>query len=235
VKELREDDKSIAVDFRNDVIEKFIKRMRGVEDFQKENFAQEFRKYSRAKQAKYILDKIPAGDPMQDDLIVKNDPLFMREFRGPTWRWISTNCAVTTCHGAEKGKGGLKLYNYPGNNPNVDYTNFLILDAFHTKSGEQMIRRDDPESSLLLQYSLPSDQAQSHHPKKIKAAFTSRTAAGYKQTLEWIKGLAGPIHPDYRIKERPPFVMPPPEGLPGLGPAKTPTTTQPAKKADSPF
>jgi hypothetical protein len=222
------------VEFRNDAIEKFIKTMRGVGDFQKEGFAQEFRKASKAKQARYILENAPVGDAIRDDIVVKTDPAAMREFRGPVWRWISTNCAATTCHGAEKGKKGLKLYNAPGSNVNVDYTNFLILDAFHTKSGEQMIRRDDPEASLLLQYSLPKEQAQAHHPKKSKPAFTSRNAAGYKQTLEWIKGLAGPIHPDYRIKERPPYVMAPPEGMPGLAPSKTPTT-QPAKKTELPF
>jgi hypothetical protein len=234
VAELREDDKAITVEFRNDAIEKFIRKMRGVDDFQKEGFAQEFRRWTKAKQAKYILDKVESGDPIQDDVIVKNDPAFMREFRGPVWRWISGNCAATTCHGAEKGKKGLKLYNYSGSNPNIEYTNFLILDSYRTKGGEQMIRRDDPEASLLLQHSLPVEQAQSRHPKKVKQAFPNRSAAGYKQTLEWIKSLAGPLHPDYRIKDRPPSVMAPPEGLPGLSPRKAPAT-QPAKKADLPF
>jgi len=180
------------------------------------------------------------GDPIRDDIILKNDPPDMREFRGPIWKWISNDCAATSCHGSEKGKDGLKLYNVPGGNVNVDYTNFLILDSFRTKSGDQIIRRDEGEASLLLQYALPNDLAKSRHPKKIRPAFTNREASGYKQTLEWIKSLAGPMHPDYRIKDRPPFVMAPPEGLPGLStpktmPAPKAPASRPAKKGDTPF
>ena len=237
LEELREADR-INVRLRNDVIGKFIQKMRGVDDFEQKGFDRKFRRWPKARQAKYILAKADRDDRLKDGILVTTDPLFMREFRGPIWRWISGSCASTQCHGAGKGKGKLKLFNYPGQNSHVDYTNFLILDSYHRTGGKQMIRRDNWEGSLLLQYGLPVSQAEHRHPKKIRPAFKSRQAAGYKQTLRWIQELSGPRHPSYRIKHRPPNAMAPPAGLPGLRtlPKKPKTGKEPEKKKpDTPF
>jgi len=229
--ELRDDDR-VTVDFRKGVIDRFVKKIQGTADFAQKGAERAFRRWPRAKQAMYILQNTDEGDPIRAGILVKTDPAAMREFRTGIWRWIAGSCGSSRCHGARKGQGGLKLYNLSGRNVNVDYTNFLILSTFH-KKGEQVIRRGQADRSLLLQYALPPTQAEVHHPKKIRPPFRAPTAGGYRTTLEWIKKLAGPRHPDYGIKKLPPNVMAPSTGLPGLnipGP-----TTKPAKRTDVPF
>ena len=212
LEEVRKGDR-VVVDFKNNVIERFIKDMRGTGDFEEQGFAARFRAVGRPKQVMYILEKADRADPIKDDIIVKNDPIFMRQFRTGVWRHLANSCAASTCHGGPTGKGKLKLYNIAGRSINVEYTNFLILDSFE-KNGMPMIRRDGAEKSLLLEYGLPNDQAEFRHPKKAlrPVPFSSRTSSAYKQTLAWIEGLKGPGHPDYRIKKLPPHVMTPSSG-----------------------
>ncbi|HUS93493.1 MAG TPA: hypothetical protein VM695_16665 [Phycisphaerae bacterium] len=228
LEELR-DDERVTVRFENDAINKFVTKMRGIDDFKEQGFERRFRRQPNPQKARYILAKVDRDDPIKDDILVMNDPAFMREFRGPVWRWISGACGSTNCHGAAQGQGKLKLYNYPGNNVQVDYTNFLILDSYHS-GGKQMIVRDNWERSLLLQYSIPRKQAEYHHPKEdMRPPFASRQVPGYQSTLRWIQELSGPKHPNYRIKHRPPGAMTPPAGLPGL-----PTVTPPSPSGKGP-
>lgn len=215
----------VNVEFRNDVVKRFLDQVRGEGDFAEKGADVQFRRRPASWQAKYIIDKVSPDDPLRDDIIIKTDPSSMKEFRSGVWRWISGNCATSTCHGAAKGKGGLKLWNVAGRNDNVDYTNFLILDSFNTK-GLQVIRRDDPEDSLLLQYSLPETQAKHRHPKAINSAFSSKNAVGYKQTLNWILSLKRPLHPAYNLKSNPPHVMKRQGAMSGL----PDSTRPPAKK-----
>ena len=222
----------IGVRLQNNVVERFIGKMSGIGDFKDEGFARKFRRSPRATQVEYILERADRDDPLKDDIVVRTDPTFMREFRRTVWPVVAGSCGSTNCHGSAEGKGQLKLFNVASRNINVDYTNFLILDSYH-KKGLLMIRRDDWERSLLLQYGLPATQAEYQHPEKRKPVFPSRESSAYRQTLEWIKSLKGPRHPNYRIKHRPPNVMAPLSGLPGL-PIMGPTT-RPAKKSGSPF
>jgi len=215
----------VTVELRNDVVRRFLDKFRGEGDFSTKGAIATFRRRSASWQAKYIIDKVGPDDEIRDDIIIKTDPSSMKEFRSGVWRWISGNCATSTCHGAAKGKGGLKLWNVAGRNDNVDYTNFLILDSFHTKGGLQVIRRDEPEESLLLQYSLPETQAKHRHPKVINSAFSSKKAIGYRQTLKWILSLKRPLHPAYKIKSNPPYVMKRQSAMSGL-----PDSTRPPAK-----
>jgi len=231
LEELRKGER-VGVRLRNNVVDRFITAMSGIGDFRDEGFERKFRRLPSARQAEYILAKADRDDPLKDDIIVRTDPAFMREFRRTVWPVVAGSCASINCHGSAKGKGKLKLFNVVSRIPNVDYTNYLILDSYHEK-GLFMIRRDNWEKSLLLQYGLPESQAEYRHPEKRRAPFPSREALAYRQTLAWIKKLKGPRHPNYRIKHRPPNVMAPPAGLPGLPTGKP--TTKPAKKNTSPF
>ena len=223
--ELGENDR-VTVALRNRVVERFLTQVRGEGDFAEKGADVAFRHKSAAWQAKYIIKHVNADDPLKNDIIIKTDPASMKEFRTNVWRWVSNNCAATACHGSAKGKGGLKLWNVAARGENVDYTNFLILDSFHTKKGLQIIRRDEPEESLLLQYCLPDKQAKRRHPKEINSAFSSRNAGGYKQTMHWILSLKRPLHPAYNLKSNPPHVMKRIDSMSGL-----PTSTiPPAKK-----
>lgn len=206
----------VNVELRNDVVRRFLDQVRGEGDFEKKGADAAFRQKSAAWQAKYIIEHVNADDPLKNDIIIKTDPSSMREFRTGIWRWISNSCAVSTCHGAVKGQGGLKLWNVAGRNDNVDYTNFLILDSFHTKKGLQVIRRDEPEESLLLQFGLPDTQAKHRHPKDKNPAFSSLKSGVGKQTKDWILSLKRPLHPEYNLKGNPPHVMKRIDAMSGL-------------------
>jgi hypothetical protein len=216
------DDDQVTVELRKNVVERFLEQVRGRGRFAEKTAAAEFRGLSPARQAKIIIEEVGPGDPLRDDIIIKSDPASMREFHSGVWRWISTSCASATCHGSAKGQGGLKLWNVTARSDNVDYTNFLILDSFHTKGGLQVIRRDEPEESLLLQFGLPDNQAKHRHPKEKTPPFSSKTAPLYKLTLDWIMSLKRPLHPEYGLKSLPPHVMTrvdPLFGLPSSAPA----------------
>jgi len=223
--ELSDNDR-VNVELRNNVVKRFLDQVRGQGHFEQKGADAKFRRLPAARQARYIIEHVSADDPLINDIIIKTDPASMKTFRGSIWRWISGNCATSTCHGAIKGQGGLKLWNVAGRNDNVDYTNFLILDSFHTKKGLQIIRRDEPEESLLLQFSLPDNQAKHRHPKEKRPAFSSRKTAGYKQTMNWILSLKRPLHPEYNLKSNPPHVMKRIDSMSGL----STSTIPPAKK-----
>jgi hypothetical protein len=218
------DDDQVKVELRKNVVERFLEQVRGRGGFEKKGADAEFRRLPPVKRAKYIIDHTNPDDPFRDDIIIKSDPASMREFRSGVWRWVSTSCAAATCHGSAKGQGGLKLWNVVGRSDNVDYTNFLILDSFHTKDGLQVIRRDEPEESLLLQFGLPDNQAKHRHPKEKPPPFASRTSPLYKATLDWILSLKRPLHPEYGLKSLPPHVMKPIDPLFGLPGSSGPGT-----------
>jgi len=223
VAELAEADR-VTVELRKNVVERFLEQVRGRGEFEKKGADAEFRRLPPVRKAKYIIDHTNPGDPLRDDIIIKSDPASMREFRSGVWRWVSASCAAATCHGAAKGQGGLKLWNVTGRSDNVDYTNFLILDSFHTKGGLQVIRRDEPEESLLLQFGLPDSQAKHRHPKEKSPPFASRTSPLYKTTLDWILSLKRPLHPEYGLKSLPPHVMKLVDPLFGLPSSSAPAT-----------
>jgi hypothetical protein len=212
--ELREGE-TAAVEFRNDVLERFIKAMAGKEEFRQPAFVQQFKNWAPSRQARYMLGRLEESSPLRNDILIKSDPEFMKEFRATLWRYASGNCATSACHGSKEGRGGLKLYNFPGQNDHVDYTNFLILSSFHNKENlRKAINRDHPEMSMVLQHALPPQVAELKHPKPIPAAFSNRTHEGYLRTLKWIRSLEK--LPRYDIRKRPPFVMEPSSGLPGI-------------------
>jgi len=235
LEELRRDaDRAFTVDFRNKVVERFIEQMKGIGDFRQPRFADRFQGYSRVAKVYYMLDKIESHDTaIKDDILVKSDPQFMIEFRSRIWPLVGQYCASTHCHGAEKPKGGLKLFNVKGER--ADYTNFVILDLLKLKGGKRLINRDDPQRSLILQYGLKPEQARySHQPKLPTPLYASEEDAKYRRVEQWIRSLrADPTHPDYRLSYKPPLGMELSErGLPELPPA-TPPSTQPATKGDT--
>ena len=205
LEELRAGD-TAGIQFRNDVLKRFMDSMRGREHFKEAQARSEFLALPRIDQVMYILEKIDRDNvAIKDDIIVTRDPKFMLDFRRYVWPMVSSSCATTHCHGGARPKGGLKFFNLPRNQA-VDYTNFVILSGF-VKRGRRLINRDHPDLSLLLQYGLPKDQARFRHKEDITPAFRSMRDPRYRQVLTWIKDLNGPPHPDYRLDYRPPFNM----------------------------
>jgi len=207
LEELRENDKATIV-FRNDVIKRFIKMMRGVGDFRDRGFEKRFQAASRLDKVRYIRQNVDRDNSeIKDDIIIKSDPAFMMDFRTKIWPTVARYCATAACHGGTKPRGGFKLFNVAGKNEKIDYTNFLILDGFTTKQGRRMIDRNNREESLLLQCGLPEELAKFKHPHKITTPYADRKSANYVRVLQWIRSLEGGLHPSYRVKYTPPFGM----------------------------
>ncbi len=208
IQELRKDD-VVPIEFRNGVRERFMKAMRGREEFQNPQADVKFLAMRPVDQALRIREQF--GDQQNawswlNDIVIKADPKFMVEFRNKVWPVVSQNCATAECHGGEKANGGYRLFNYAIKNDRLDYTNFVILDGVLTKSGHRLVDRDRNEDSLILQFGLPSDQAKFRHPKPLPFpyVFASRDVPTYVAILNWLGTLKAPPHPDYALKYNPP-------------------------------
>ncbi len=207
LEELRPTDR-VPIKFQNNLLNRFIQMMEGRKDFNQPGFVNVFRSYPNVTKTIYILDNIDKNNStIKDDIIIRRDPQFMADFKKKVWPIVAQHCASTKCHGGDIALGGMKLFKYMLRNERLDYTNFLILDTFELPGGRKMINRDDPESSLLVQYGLPLEMARYKHPTDIPVIFTSRDAANFKWVVDWIGSLKRPLHPNYRIKWRPPFGM----------------------------
>jgi len=219
-----------GIQFRNNVIERFMDSMRGREEFGEPDARKEFLGLSRIRQVMYIIPRIDRDNvAIKDDIIITRDPKFMLDFRTSIWPMVLSSCAGTNCHGGAKPKGGLKFFNMPRNQA-VDYTNFVILSGFVSR-GRRLINRDHPDLSLLLQYGLPKDQARFRHEKDKAPTFRSTRDPSYRRLLAWIDDLSYPPQPNYRLKYKPPFNMKLDlSGASGLpSPDSKPATTGPAK------
>jgi hypothetical protein len=229
MEELRPEER-LPIQFRNDVINRFIKKWRGKEEFKEFRFEDAFRGWVQANPARaveFMREKDPEDTDIKDDILVQNDPKFMTDFRAKVWPIVAASCAAPQCHGGGEPKGGLRLFNVAGRNERIDYTNYLLVDGVVSR-GRRMVDRANPEVSLLLQYMLPEDLAQFRHSTKIQAAAGRKEDARYVAVLEWIQSLHRPPHPDYRLKYAPPMGMKlvhkAEVNLPPPGPS-TPSTT----------
>jgi len=209
--ELREDD-HVSVRFQDDVVDDFIKRMRGWGPFRRRGFENEFRRYPPARKAYFIRRNLDRDNwVLKDKIEVRSDPAFLLEFRQRVWPVVSQHCAAAHCHGSRtQAPGGLKLFRRHAN-VQADYTNFLILSSYVSR-GRRMIYRDQPEKSLLLEFLLPAEQAKYVHPevrglRKDFHVVPNRDAATYRQIVEWIRGLRMPRQPDYHLNWTPPLGM----------------------------
>ncbi len=223
--ELKSNDR-VSVQFRNKVLQRFIKSMRGSGDFENRGFENKFRGYNRVKQVLYILEWTDRDNAsIRDDILIKTDPKVIKEFRARIWPIIAKSFASPSCYGGVKPRDGLKLFNIPLTDERVLYTNFYILHKWE-RNGRKMIDRDNPEMSLLLQYGLPKKIAKCPRPKYVPGPiFKSTNDRSYKIVKDWIASLRRLFPPGYRIKYT----------LPGQKPVKpipttTPATTKPGKK-----
>ncbi len=216
----------VSIQYRNKVLQRFIESMRGSGDFKERGFENKFRKYNRVKQVLYILDNTERRNAsIRDDILIKNDPKVIKEFRARIWPIIAKSFASPSCYGGVKPRDGLKLFNIPLTDERVLYTNFYILRKWE-RNGRKMIDRDNPEISLLLQYGLPEKLAKYRRPKYVPGPiFNSRNDRSYIIVKNWIASLCRLFPPGYRIKYT----------LPGQKPVKPATrpatpTTKPVEK-----
>lgn len=200
-------DKSAAVIFRNNVVERFITMMQG----QSEDFnARSFRGMSAFNKLKRILTETEE-ESIHKDILLKSDCRVMREFRGTIQRIVVSKCGSLTCHGAPKGQGQFKLLTAGARNERIDYSNFLILSQYTKGKGRMLLDRDNVNESLLLNYGLPHDdeKAKYRHPRKKKLnppPFASVMNGNYRILQKWIGSLRGPPYGgNYDVKYKAPF------------------------------
>ena len=98
---------------------------------------------------------------------------------------------------------GLTLFNARPDDEAEAYTNFYLLTT-SSDSGRPFIDRDDPESSLLLQWGLDREAAKHPAPDIAgwKPQFRSTQDADFRRYVEWIESLF-PGEPDYGIRYPP--------------------------------
>lgn len=159
------------------------------------------------RQVRNILHDAP---DMRNDVRIVSDPQSMSLFKTRVQPAILASCATTACHGGT-GAGNFVLITPADSDPAV-YTNFYILSQYVKKLDKagaaqaQMIDRTAPAKSLLLQYTLPTDAADLHHPEtpNYRPPFRNTADPRYKAVSDWLTGSLSPATPDYGIKYTPP-------------------------------
>lgn len=171
----------------------------------------EFAQLSPQEQAAEILSK---GKPeLWEGVHIRTDPPVVMQFKKPTVQHaILIGCAAASCHGGAKS-GDFRLYSPPTNDL-ATYTNFLTLQKYKmTINGTEryLVDRQFPDQSLLLQFMLPLDVAETPHPKVrgFKGMSRTKSDAKYQDVLAWIQNL-NPVAPQYGIDlSKPPKVRKP--------------------------
>jgi len=217
LEEFHQEGDFVRVKYRNRVLKRFVSAMSGRDEFENDmRFGDKFMGYNSIKKLRYILDTdrdiAPETlDTLKKDILIENDPVFMKTFRSKIWPVVRQNCATTACHGAPNGKAKFKLFNASGRDRKIAYTNFIILAGATGKTG-RMLDRDTPLDSLLLEYLLPKTVAKKKHwhpdtKKAIRHQFKDRQQPAFKVIRDWISSLYAPGYPDYRLDYKPPFGM----------------------------
>jgi hypothetical protein len=161
----------------------------------------EFGRLSADQQAAVILDK---GKPeLADGVHILNDPATVAEFKTRVQKVIVAGCAANGCHGGANAKGGTFFLVSPGTNDQQAYTNFLVLQTYTKnidKAQRSMVDREFPDKSLLLQYMLPGNVADTAHPQVANLRPIARTTSDlrFRQTQDWLHTLSA-VLPDYGI------------------------------------
>ena len=155
---------------------------------------------------------------------VLDQPRPMRLFRDSVHRTVVANyCATTRCHGGEEA-GRLKLAAVRPNSEPTVYTNFLILERYRMPDGAPMINYENPARSILLQFALPRDEADTDHPIVAgrqgrgdlwRPFFRGPDDSRFKDAVAWVRSMYQP-RPEYPIDYR--------------GPGQEPVLPQPGEK-----
>ena len=139
---------------------------------------------------------------------VRDDPPAMRTFRTRIHRHYGLNyCGTAGCHGGEEA-GSLQFFRERPTHIATVYTNFFMLDSFKAKSRYDMIDRENPDRSLLIQYALPAADALEPHPQVkgwkplLKPQRGDRRDRRAQMVIDWINSLQK-LSTNYMIEFKP--------------------------------
>lgn len=222
--------RSPRIRFENRVVRRFVDTQPGLD----------FRDFNRAgdvQKALYILDNTD-DEAILNDVKIVTDPGSLLAFKQRVHQTVIETCATSQCHGGREPVGGFLLYPN-GRDDATIYTNFVSLSLAEQMvddptggafggDGEvmrQMIDRQTPANSLLLQYMLPPTVATWAHPQVegYEPRFQNPGDNLFQTIGNWIGGVLERPRPDYDIDFTPP----------GQPPTTRPTT-EPAEQPDNP-
>jgi hypothetical protein len=158
---------------------------------------------------------------LYEEVQVRSEPAPLREFRtriNPTY--VVGHCG--RCHAVGK-EASPQFFTRKANGEEAAYTNFLILSRM-TGGIRDMIDRQTPEDSLLMQYGLPREEATFPHPEvpNFRHYFSGTEDRRYQEMTAWVKTLFRPT-PRYPIQYTAPGTQ-----------TQTPATAEPAGPAPGP-
>ncbi len=136
---------------------------------------------------------------------VTSEPWALNLFRTKVHdAWLIPNCATSQCHGGIEA-GRFFLHRRNSKEERVRYTNLLIL--LRSKLDRPLVDFEDPESSLIVQYGMPRDEARYPHPevRGWKPLFTGSARTLKADALKWIRGMYKP-RPEYPVDYEPPIL-----------------------------
>lgn len=137
---------------------------------------------------------------LYDRIEVLSEPLALQLFRERVHdTWLMNNCSTTRCHGGT-GAGRFQLQRARSTDNRTRYTNLLMIDRFRCEDGGSLVNWDDPPSSRLIQYGLPSDQTKTPHPdvpgwKPVFGGSQRDLARGAELWIASMRSTPRPIYP----------------------------------------
>ncbi len=170
-----------------------------------------------------LLFKLRARE-MYGEVTVHDDPPALRTFKQNVHsRFVLNYCGTNECHGG-KNAGALFLFRAQPASDATVYSNFYALHAYSNASGV-MIDRESPQSSLLLNYALPTNLSRVPHPSGAavpgwKPLLRSLDDPNAQMLVRWVESLYRP-EPNYGVQYTPPSLKPaeaPPSPVPDPAP-----------------
>ena len=217
-------DRNVRVRLQNDVKHRYVSHS-GVRPA-------EFNKMDAVDQA-LIIKKHGTPD-MWNDIRIANDPPALQEYR-TLIQHLLTSCATAACHGGGAGSDRFALHAKADHEPEA-YANFITLNKFHYKPAKgreaEMIDRNRPEDSLLVQFGLPFDLANTPHPdvEGFRPAFRTKNDPKLRQVVHWIADSLSPLQSNYGV----PFDTQAEPASPTKAPSRPAVPTRRARRHQSP-
>ncbi len=199
---MEEEPRPLAVQFKNDVLRRFLEAMEGKAGFTTREERADFMKLKPADKVRLI--RKHTGEQFAEDIVLKTDPQRMVQFEREVLPVVLAGCATALCHG-DPQVSRFALYNDRLLSKNKVYTDYLILHGYRV-GDQRVIKRDNPHQSLLLTYGfaeLPPDLDPTYkHPGKLDPLFRGTEDPKYRVMRKWIESLSA-LEPDYKISLEP--------------------------------